>query len=115
MTAGIYNVTIEQGATLSRTIYWYDETDTLVNLTTYTARATFKDKFGGTVIVALTTENSGITLGGALGTIVLAITATATAAFTAPSHGVWDLELINGASVTRLLQGRFDVSQEVTV
>jgi hypothetical protein len=114
MTAGIYNPTIEQGATFSRTIYWRDGNSVLVDLTSYTARATFRDKFGGTEIVSLTTENGGIALGGAAGTITLTISATATAALAAPSHGVWDLEMITGTTVTRLLQGRFDVSQEVT-
>jgi hypothetical protein len=114
--AGLYNPTIEQGATFSRTIYWRDENSQLVDLTSYTARAKFKTSHGASSsILELTTENSGITLGGAAGTITLTATATATAALSAPGHGVWDLELVDGSGVvTRLLEGRYSVTAEVT-
>jgi hypothetical protein len=66
-------------------------------------------------VLTLTTENAGITLGGAAGTITLSATATVTAALTAPFSGVYDLELVSGGGVvTRLLEGVATVSPEVT-
>jgi hypothetical protein len=116
MTAGIYNFEIEQGATFTRVITWRDSDNALVDLTNYTARMMVRQIVTDTnVIVTLTTENGGIALGGALGTITLTITAAATAAFTAPLHAVYDLELVDSSGVvTRLLKGRVEFTAEVT-
>jgi hypothetical protein len=54
----------------------------------------------------LTTENGRIALGGAAGTITLNVAATAMETLEAKTY-VYDLELINGATVIRLLQGLF--------
>lgn len=64
-------------------------------------------------ILSLTTENGGLTLGGTAGTIAIAITATATAAVAAARY-VYDLEIISGSTVTRLVQGAFFIAREVT-
>ena len=63
----------------------------------------------------LSTETSGITLGGIEGTLTLAMSATETAVLNFKS-GVYDLELTaaDGITVTRLLQGRVLLSPEVT-
>ena len=55
-----------------------------------------------------------ISLGGAAGTITLTISATDTAALSAPQNGVYDLELVSGSTVTRLVQGTFLVTPEAT-
>lgn len=86
-----------------------------VDLTGYTARmqirATLED---ATVLVSLTTENGGITLGATAGTIALLITAAATTLLTF-SNAVYDLEIISaGGIVTRLLSGNIILSKEVT-
>jgi hypothetical protein len=52
-------------------------------------------------------------LGGSAGTVTLTATATQTAAIAA-GEWVYDIELVNGATVTRLLQGCFAVDAEVT-
>jgi hypothetical protein len=66
-------------------------------------------------VLTLTSENAGITLGDAAGTITLSATATVTAALTAPFSGVYDLELVSGGGVvTRLLEGSATISPEVT-
>jgi len=114
MPAGLYNITAEQGATFTRTITWNTSAGTPVNLTGYTARMQVRaDYDASTALLDLTTENGGITLGGALGTIVLTATATATAALSSGSY-VYDLELVLGSTVTRLVQGSFVVNAEVT-
>ena len=112
---GKYDLFILQGATLSAQFIWTDEEDALINLTGYTARLKAREGIDSTnAFLDLTTENGGITLGGAAGTITLNMTAAATAALTT-QIGFYDLELISGASfVTRLLQGRIIISREVT-
>lgn len=85
-----------------------------VNLTGYTARMNIRSTVDATTILhSLTTENSGIALGGAAGTVDLLISATNTALFTFGT-AVYDLELISGTVVTRLLSGNVTLSKEVT-
>lgn len=114
MTAGTYDITIEQGATFSRVFTWTADGSN-VNLTGYTARMMVRSDIEDTnALLTLTTENGGISLGGAAGTITVTISATATAALTRGS-AVYDLELISGSSVvTRLLKGVVSITREVT-
>lgn len=88
-----------------------------VDLTGYTARLQMRADLDAPVaLFTLTTENGGITLGGAAGTIDLYLSHTATAAITWDS-AVYDLELINTAGngdVTRRVEGSVTVSREVT-
>ena len=115
MSAGLYTLTIEQGATLSLVLTYKDSAGNLVNLTGYTARMMLRSSFtAASNILSLTTENSRIALGGAAGTITLTISATDTAALSAPQSGVYDLELVSGSTVTRLIQGTFTVTPEAT-
>lgn len=66
------------------------------------------------VFLDLTTENGGITLGGAAGTITIFISAQQTAEITA-GDGFYDLELQSASGlVYRLLQGNMYISNEVT-
>ena len=115
MTAGVLNLEVEQGATFTRVITWTDENAALINLVGYTAAMKARVNFDSTsAFIDLTTENGGITLGGAAGTIQLDIDAATTAAL-ATLSGVYDLELYSGAGVkTRLLKGTLTVSREVT-
>lgn len=116
MTAkpGICNLVIYQGTTFNPVLTWKNEDNTLVNLTSYTARMQGRSTVNSPVtLFSLTTENGGITLGGAAGTISLLMTAAQTTALIA--NGVYDLELISaGGIVTRLLQGTITLSAEVT-
>lgn len=114
-TPGEYDLTIYVGATFTRRVVWKDSLGALVNLTGYTARMQIRASVRNPeVLVALTTENGGIALGAAAGTIDLLLTNTQTAAITARA-GVYDLELIDSTGVvTRLLQGAVEISPEVT-
>jgi len=115
MAAGEYDFTLEQGATFSKVLTWKDENGDPINLTGYTARMQLRRYPGDSELVAeLTTENGGIALGGAAGTITLTIAATETEEIDT-AEGKYDLELISGATVTRLLQGAWTLSKEVTV
>ena len=112
---GRLNMECYQGASFDYTLTWQTG-GTPVNLSGYSARMQVRDGFdGGSAIVNLT-SGTGITLGGTAGTIVVALTATQTAAIDATPSGqyVYDLELVSGSTVTRLIEGNFLVSPEVT-
>lgn len=113
MKPGKYNFVCPQGATFSKQLTW--EIDNIpVDLTTYTAKMQVREKYTSpNATVSLTTENGGITLGGEEGTIDIDINATATAGIVAKEY-VYDLELISSSVVTRLIEGKFIVTPEVT-
>lgn len=103
---------IDCGATYQCTVTWTDSNGNPINLTGYTARMKFKNKHGGTTLASLT-DSSGLTLGGALGTIAIAIPDETTA--TMSGSGVYDLELESaGGVVTRVLEGSWEAKPEVT-
>lgn len=115
MSAGIYDIYIEQGATYNQPLVWKDSSGTTVNVTGYTARMQIRKTVDATtIILTLTTENGRITVGGSNGLITLLVSATDTAALTS-FCGVYDLEVISPTGVvTRLLEGQVEVSKEVT-
>lgn len=114
MIAGVYNFTIDQGATFSRQLTLRDANNALMNLTGYTARMQIRPEIESTeVLVELTTANGRIALGGAAGTVTLTIPATVTA--TIDKEGVYDLELVTPSSeVHRALKGKVRLEPEVT-
>lgn len=120
MIAGTYNILCEQGTTFTRTLelkypdtidpttyYTYDLTD-------FTARMQVRRTIeSSTVIVSLTTENGGIDIVGEDGKIIIFMNPVQTSALT--SSGVYDLEIISDDGVvSRVVQGTFTLSQEVT-
>jgi hypothetical protein len=115
MPAGQHDITIEQGATLLLNLIWKDSLGAPVNITSYTARMQVREKYASTTAaLTLTTENGGITLGGAAGTVAVVGAASATALLTF-RRGVYDLELVSpGGVVTRLIEGTVTVTPEVT-
>lgn len=114
-TPGQYDLALYQGATFTQQFTWRDENNALVNLSGFTARLMGRDSADADIpVFSLTTENGGIALGGAGGTISLSVPAAQTAAL-AVGKGVYDLEVVDGAGqVFRLLEGNFFVNAEVT-
>mgnify|MGYP000630287918 CR=1 FL=1 len=113
MIPGKYNMVCPQGSTFDQQLT-YAINDIPVNLTGYTARMQVREKYTSTSAnITLTTENGGITLGGALGSISLLIGASATSAIVAKDY-VYDLELISNQIVYRIIEGKFIVTPEVT-
>jgi hypothetical protein len=110
------NHRIYQGATFRDVVTWKVGTPAQpVDLTGCMARMHIRAKVDSpSFLLALTTENGGLTLGGTAGTIAMHLTATQTAAITWAS-GVYDLEILfpNG-DVRRLFYGSVVVSPEVT-
>lgn len=115
MVAANTDLTIEQGATFTHQFVWNDSNGVPIDITGYTARMQIRQTVGSVGFeVELTTENGGITLGGALGTVDLLISATATAALDFLA-AVYDLELVSPTSiVTRLVKGSVVLDKEVT-
>jgi hypothetical protein len=110
--AANYDITIEQGATFAFSI-----TVTGVNLSGYAAAMQGRTTHSATTTAfALTsTPAAGLTITpGTNSVIAVALTATQTAALAAPSEGVYDLEYSIGGVVTRILEGTYRVTPEVT-
>lgn len=106
MAAGQLDITIEQGATYAQT---YTVTDDGFTWDGWTARSQIRSAPAdqGSVLLDLTPY---LTVTGA--DIQLVVPADVTQTLT--RNGVWDLEMVNGDTVARILQGRVAVSLEVT-
>lgn len=114
MTPGRYNIQVYQGSTWTISPQW--KIDNLyVDVTGYTAKMDVRYSASSTsTIIELSSTNGRITVGTTNGKFTLALTATETAALTAGSY-VYDLEITApDGTVTRLLEGGFSVSPEVT-
>lgn len=114
------NIALDQGATFRRGYVWKSTDENGANpvpndLTGYAARMQIRpSKDSSTVFHTLTTENGGITLGGAAGTVDLMIPDDVTALFRS-TRAVYDLELVSATGdVMRLVEGGIKISPEVT-
>jgi len=135
MAAGItvapatLNFSVRKGSTLRRTITWYsdpvwldaqktkidEDNSTPLNLTGYTGRMQVRDKRTGTLVYTLTTENGGLSFGGAAGTITFYLSDADT---DTPAYDKckYDLEVINTiGDVIPLIAGAFVLVDQVTV
>lgn len=118
MTPGSHDFTIYQGSKLVKVFAWTVGTapPVAVDLTGYTARMQARATVAAGSPEFDLTVGSGLTMGGALGTITVTISATVTAALTVPSM-VWDLELMPAgvaADAFRFIEGKITLSPEVT-
>jgi len=117
MSAGTFNLQIEQGATYYVVLIWSAGSACAANaepvdLTGYTAELQIRPFPLSTSVLYDATPN--LTLGGVNGTITLEIPAANTAGFTW-WNGVYDLKLTSSQGfATRLLQGSVSVSPEVS-
>jgi hypothetical protein len=114
MTPGRYNFTCPQGSTFQSTIT-YKIDDVPVNLSGYSSRLQVRENHDATdYIVYLTSSGNGLTMGGSAGTIGIFISADTTSSFIDGDH-VYDLEIVSPSNiVNRLIEGRFNVTPEVT-
>jgi hypothetical protein len=120
MIAGVYNIFCQQGATFTRIIdlQYPDPIDPTIfypyDLEGFTARMQVRRTVTSTTkIVELTTANGRIEIVPEDGRIVLLMSSQVTAAIT--SSGVYDLEIVSFEGVvSRVIQGSFTLSEEVT-
>lgn len=105
---------IQQGVTFAKRFLWKDAAGTPIDLTGYSARMQGRRSASSPdVLMEFSTELGSIVLGGVDGTIDLRLSAQETSAI--EKGGVYDLELTSpGGVVTRLLEGTFEISREVT-
>ena len=132
MAAGNYSFTIEQGATTDFELVYKDSSGNPVDLTHYDARMQLKNSAGGsttflTLSSSLGTDGTGLNLSGSggltankpltSGSIGIYIS-HATSSNLSFTSAVYDLEIVSGsgntATVTRLIQGKVNLSKEVT-
>jgi hypothetical protein len=115
--AGLYNIVADQGSTFARTVFWRDPAKKPILLRGYTARMKVRATTSSpTVILELTTENDGISLGETNGHINLYITDEVMATIPEGKY-LYDLELVAPSSnkyVYKILRGNFVVRTEVT-
>jgi hypothetical protein len=112
-----YNTTIDQGANWYLTVTYQNPNGTAINITNYTAALQLRSlPSDPTAVLTLTTQNGGITITGATGTIAIQATATQTGLIDEGNY-VYDLEIYSNSNpsvTTRLIQGQIVVSAEVT-
>jgi hypothetical protein len=124
--AGIYNITCQQGSTFVRVIEIEQpdldqdptgRTYVPYDLTGHTARMQARRTMESSgYLLYLSTENGGIEINPTEGTTnVIQIYMTDEMTASISSSGVYDLEIENGVGeVSRVLQGTFTLSPEVT-
>lgn len=111
--AGKHNLVCEQGTTFTFS-FTVKTGDTPWNLTGYSATMTVKPFLGSTTTtISATNANAKIALGGTAGTVVVTLNSATTAALT-PAKYVYDFVLNSGSVVTRLLEGKFVVTESVS-
>jgi hypothetical protein len=114
MAASTYHITAEQGTDYTATLTYANSSGTPINITGYSARMQVRRSTGSPDAILTLTNASGITLGGAAGTVAIAISSAALAVVAAGNYQ-YDLELVSGAGiVTKLISGDFTVTGEVT-
>lgn len=114
MAADTYNTVIDQGADWYLSVTYEDNTGTPINISGFTAALQLRTSpLAKTAALSLTTQNGGIAITGATGTLNIHATAAQTGALQ-PQRYSYDLELYNGSIVTRLIQGTIQVSAETT-
>lgn len=113
MQPGNYNFNAPQGSTLTRTIV-YKSNDAAVDLTNYSARMQVRRSVSDSTTLLSLVSPTDISIVGAEGKITVNVSATAMSAIPSGSF-VYDLEIQSNAGVvTRLIEGRFIVTPEVT-
>ena len=113
---GKYNLpTIPLGADVSFPIS-YKPGGTLVDLSTYTAKLQVRKTYGSPVLVELSTADSSIVLAAIAPNSVLWFLKEKTEDLTITEGMQYDLEITSGSGiVTRVLEGSFSVSKQITV
>lgn len=115
MAAGVYKMIIEQGANLRYVFNYTDSAGTAINLTGYTVRMQVRATKAQTTTLLDIANGAGISItDAAAGQITLDVPAATTAALPGDTLGVYDIELVNGSTVTRFLEGVAVISGEVT-
>jgi hypothetical protein len=127
MAAGNYSFTIEQGVTVDFEVQYTDNNNVPIDLTGYSGRMQLKSGFANdtpttyaTLSSSLYPDGTGLNFSGSSGntpptsgSIGIYISAASSSAFTFVK-AKYDLEIVSGSTVVRLLEGSATLSKEVT-
>jgi hypothetical protein len=127
MAAGKYSFVIEQGTTVNFEIQYKDSNNAPVNLTGYSGkmmiRSGYADANPTTYAIlssSLAVDGTGLNFSGsngstppASGSIGVVISAVSSSNFTF-NTALYDLEIVSGSIITRILEGQVSISKEVT-
>jgi len=125
MAAGKYSFIIEQGATTDFQIDWTDDIGSPIDLTGMHARMQIRPAPEASEIFvnlssSFSQDGTGLNLSGSNGTnplssgsIGIYISATSSSLLTF-GEAYYDLEVVNGSEVYRLLEGKVRLSKNVT-
>lgn len=125
MAAGKYSFIIEQGSTYQSELVYKDSVGQPIDLTDYSARMQIRPSPGSTTLYltlssSIGPDGSGLNLNGlngstpkTSGSIGIIISAYSSSLLTF-DQAVYDLELYSGSFVTRIIEGRVQLSKEVT-
>ena len=127
MAAGNYSFTIEQGATVDFEVQYTDANNLPIDLTGYSGRMQIKSGYANDTPVTYATLSSSLAIDGtglnfsgssgttppASGSIGVFISATTSSLFTF-ARAKYDLEIVSGSTVVRLIEGTVTLSKEVT-
>ena len=125
MAAGKYSFIIEQGATTNLNVQWTNNSGSSVDLTGYQARMQIRPGIEASdVYISLSSslqpDGTGLNLSGSNGEtpvqsgsigIYISAYSSSLLSFT---EAYYDLEMVNGREVTRLLEGKVRLSKNVT-
>lgn len=113
MSAGIYKMLCEQGATFQLVLTWRDGDGNAVNMDGFTGKMQVrKSKTAEDAVLTLSTDDGSIVLNDQ-GEIALLASALQTAELKEGQY-VYDIEINTGSTIVRLLEGAFVVNGEVT-
>ena len=125
MAAGRYSFVIEQGATTNLQINWTDSSGSKIDLSGYHARMQIRPGVESNSVFlslssSLKSDGTGINLSGSnfetplqSGSLAIYISAESSSLLNF-GEAYYDLEMVNGNEVTRLLEGKVKLSKNVT-
>ena len=125
MAAGKYSFIIEQGATTNLNIQWTDASGSAIDLTGYQARMQIRPAIESSEVYislssSLQPDGTGLNLAGSCdcnppesGSVGIYISAYSSSLLNF-NEAYYDLEMVNGIEVTRLLEGKIKLSKNVT-
>ena len=125
MAAGKYSFIIEQGATTNLNVQWTDASGSAVDLTGYQARMQIRPGIEASDVYislssSLSPDGTGLNLNGSdgetsltSGSVGIYISAYSSSLLNF-NEAFYDLEMVNGREVTRLLEGKVRLSKNVT-
>ena len=113
--SNVYDILVDQGATLNRALFIKTSAKRAINLTNYIGRMHIRDYKNSSVIIeTLTTENEQIVINASLGRVDIFLSPSETEALEAKKY-VYDLELESSeGEVTKIVSGTLTVRAEIT-